>query len=330
MLQALSIIPKSYCKPLFLVHNDVSAHILFLAGDDAVRRILSLPMEGAKKLWTRFRSLPGGVDRPVSPPAVATTSVFVVAVREYLELPPRYVGVLFKDPLPEFHLDDRPEQLQLKRRLNALLDAYHELQSPAVLPKTDQGSELLPAELDEDERIEQVAARFLEAHDWPLTALPLVMEVFHHLGWSATRVALDTAMENGMSVRELELAFHLKVIWEGSDKYSQQSRWKNMPWPTALQIIRSFAAYPQKYEIESFIERLHDRWLNTPPAYRYSQFFLSYILKCCATQVTDCVTEHSRLLAHFDEIPFNNHSRPESYDIANVQLQQRLLELGVI
>lgn len=326
---ALSIIPKAYCKPLFLMHNDINEHILFLVRAYLVRRILSVPLDGAKKLWARIWAASGDSVQQSQPVARETTPAFVVAAAAHMVLPQRYVGVLLVDPYPEFHFDDRPDRQQLKRQLNKLLDAYHELLRPQRQPQIDE-PELLPAALDREERIEQVAARFLEAHDWPLSALPLVVEIFHQLGWSATRVALDAALENGMTVRELELAFHLKMIWEETDKYSQQSRWKNMPWHTAWQIIRSFQAYPQKEELEVLIERLHECWLHTPALYRSSNFFSCYVLKECVNSIPGAVSENLYLLADPDETPFNNYSVPESCDIAQMQLQQRLLELGVI
>lgn len=298
-------------------------------GDDSVRRLISVPFNKVKKILSRINPATGSDIQQFDSSATWVPLDFYVALSPYMVLPERSKDVLFKDLFSAYEFDSSVERQQLRRTLNNLLDAYYELKPPIPIAIFDE-PELLPDGLDEDERIEQVAAQFIETHGWPLSALSLVKDVFHRFGWSATRVALDTVVENGMSVSELALAFHLKNLWEASDKYSQNSKWYNLAWPTALEIIRSFHAYPQKEELERFLEDQYDRWLYAPPLYQQSHYFLSYILRRCRTESVSCIREGSRILENFDEVPFNNYTYPESYDIGKVQLQKRLIELGLI
>lgn len=273
-----------------------------------MRRILSTSLAKFKNLLSRALGL------PASEPIVLTE---------------RYEGVLLEDPFPEVYFDDSAEQRILRQQLNALLDKYYQLH-PFAMDIVEPDFELLPAELTKDERIDQVAAQFLEFHEWPITALPLVKEVFYQLGWSATKEALDAAIENGMTVKELELCFHLKTLWESSDKYAQRSRWQMMSWPSALYIIRSFRAYPQKEELDQLIEHLYDGWQHAPLSSQTNESFFSYIVTHLREWDTGCVIEGSGFLELTDRLLFNSYEYSDSYDIAQVQLRQRLLELGVI
>lgn len=283
-------------------------------------RILSTSLDKVKQFFDRLRStLTQDVDVPQLP----------ASVPEPMVLPERYEGVLLEDPFPEVFFDNQEAQRALKKQLNELLDNYYRLNLAAleVVKPVITG---LPTKLDTEEHLLQVASQFVNAHNWPISALPLIKEIFYQQGWGATRIALNVAIENGMTVKELELCFHLKTLWDRSEHYTSHSSWKVMSWPTALYVIRSFPSYPQKEELEHLLDSWYERWLYTPSSHQLSKHFLSYVLKQRDSYSLRLNSESSDFLVSPEEIPFNNYNYPESNDIAQVQLRQRLLELGVI
>ena len=305
--------------------------------DGSMRHLISTSISKVKKLWSKLRgqaqtsandhsltnSHGGAPPKGTELPPIAAISSPSVSSKK-----PDH-GLYFDDPLPEIYFDDGPEAQQLKQHLNTLLDEFHHLNSLVFSDKEIDPSDL-PNILTDDERVTQIAAQFIEDHDWPITALPILEEIFQHLGWAATKTALEEMVNNGMNVQELKIAYHIRCIWESSEKYTQSSRWKTFSWPMALLIIRSFQNYPQLEEVEVFIERLYDRWLNTPKHYKESYFFLSYLQKKCTTLSADHFTEANSRYPDYNDVPFNNYAYSESNDIKRMQQQQRLMELGVI
>lgn len=129
-------------------------------------------------------------------------------------------------------------------------------------------SDLLDGKLSREDRALQKAAELISNTGWPLSAWPLIQQIFVMSGWGATRLALEREIEKGMSPDELILAAHVKVIWAENDYYwiaydkngsSNLSQYV-LSWPTALLIVRSFESLPQIEEIEQFIESLFEYW----------------------------------------------------------------------
>lgn len=129
-------------------------------------------------------------------------------------------------------------------------------------------SDLLDGMLSREDRALQKAAELISNTGWPLSAWPLIQQIFVMSGWGATRLALEREIEKGMTPDELILAAHVKVIWAENDYYwiaydkngsSKLSQYV-LSWPTALLIVRSFESLPQIEEIEQFIESLFEYW----------------------------------------------------------------------
>lgn len=143
-------------------------------------------------------------------------------------------------------------------------DEHYDTQGSVV----DDSSDLPDGKISREDRALQKAAELISNTGWPLSAWPLIQQIFVMSGWGATRLALEREIEKGMSPNELILAAHVKVIWAENDYYwiaydkngsSKLSQYV-LSWPTALLIVRCFESLPQIEEIEQFIESLFEYW----------------------------------------------------------------------
>jgi hypothetical protein len=139
--------------------------------------------------------------------------------------------------------------------------------------------------LTREERARQVAADLIARTNWDQSALGLLTHIFVMSGWSATRVAIEREILEGLIREELVLAAHLKAVWAENDYYwiaislAGNTRLSNsiLSWPTALKVVRSFGAIPQVEELEAFVEQLYEHWMETPYLRRAFRSFARFL-----------------------------------------------------
>ena len=146
-------------------------------------------------------------------------------------------------------------------------------------------TELPDGRVSREDRALQKAVELISKTGWPLTVLPLVQQIFVMSGWGATRLALERAIEKGMTPEELILAAHVKVMWAENDYYwiaydrsgsSNLSQYV-LSWPTALLLVRAFESLPQIEELEQFIESLYEYWYERPHLRRAFRSFNRFL-----------------------------------------------------
>lgn len=136
-----------------------------------------------------------------------------------------------------------------------------------------------------EERAKQKAVELVYRYDWPHGTLPLIQQIYIMSGWGATRVALERAIDEGLTPEELVLAAHIKVIWADNDLYwiafdstgSTRLSYHALSWRTALMIVRSFESIPQVEEIDVLLEQLFEYWYENATLRRVFKAFARYL-----------------------------------------------------
>ena len=136
-----------------------------------------------------------------------------------------------------------------------------------------------------EERAKQKAIELVYRYDWPHGTLPLIQQIYVMSGWGATRVALERAIDEGLTPEELVLAAHIKVIWADNDLYwiafdstgSTRLSYHALSWRTALMIVRSFESIPQVEEIDVLLEQLFEYWYENATLRRVFKAFARYL-----------------------------------------------------
>ncbi|MCO7058641.1 MULTISPECIES: hypothetical protein [Pseudomonas] len=136
-----------------------------------------------------------------------------------------------------------------------------------------------------EERAKQKAVELVYRYDWPHGTLPLIQQIYIMSGWGATRVALERAIDEGLTPEELVLAAHIKVIWADNDLYwiafdstgSTRLSYHALSWRTALLIVRSFESIPQVEEIDVLLEQLFEYWYENATLRRVFKAFARYL-----------------------------------------------------
>ncbi len=152
-------------------------------------------------------------------------------------------------------------------------------------PVVSESEDWLADKLSREDRARQKAAEFIGKANWPISALPLVQQIFVVSGWASTRLALERELKKGLTAEELALAEHIKTIWSENDLYwiafdrSGDSRlsYSVLSWPAALKIVRSFDALPQEEEIEVLLENLFSCWYENRALCRVFKAFARYL-----------------------------------------------------
>lgn len=140
-------------------------------------------------------------------------------------------------------------------------------------------------QLTREERALQKAVALIVRYDWPHTTRFLIQQIFVMSGWGATRLALERAIDEGLTPEELVLAAHIKVIWADNDLYwiafdstgSTRLSYHALSWRTALLIVRSFESIPQVEEIDVLLEQLFEYWYENTTLRRVFKAFARYL-----------------------------------------------------
>lgn len=140
-------------------------------------------------------------------------------------------------------------------------------------------------QLTREERALQKAVALIVRYDWPHATRFLIQQIFVMSGWGATRLALERAIDEGLTPEELVLAAHIKVIWADNDLYwiafdstgSTRLSYHALSWRTALLIVRSFESIPQVEEIDVLLEQLFEYWYENPTLRRVFKAFARYL-----------------------------------------------------
>ncbi|MBJ2290552.1 hypothetical protein JFT44_11465 [Pseudomonas sp. MF5691] len=140
-------------------------------------------------------------------------------------------------------------------------------------------------QLTREERALQKAVALIVRYDWPHATRFLIQQIFVMSGWGATRLALERAIDEGLTPGELVLAAHIKVIWADNDLYwiafdstgSTRLSYHALSWRTALLIVRSFGSIPQVEEIDVLLEQLFEYWYENATLRRVFKAFAIYL-----------------------------------------------------
>ncbi|WP_248741633.1 MULTISPECIES: hypothetical protein [unclassified Pseudomonas] len=140
-------------------------------------------------------------------------------------------------------------------------------------------------QLTREERALQKAVALIVKYDWPHATRFLIQRIFVMSGWGATRLALERAIDEGLTPEELVLAAHIKVIWADNDLYwiafdstgNTRLSCHALSWRTALLIVRSFESIPQVEEIDVLLEQLFESWYENPTLRRVFKAFARYL-----------------------------------------------------
>ncbi len=145
--------------------------------------------------------------------------------------------------------------------------------------------------LTRSERAHQMAVDIIAEYDWSRAHLPLLHEIFIDHGWAMARVSIKREMNKGLTPDELKIAFYIRQLWTASTQYwisfihvtnnamHQQTRdaYKNMSWPEALRIIRSFHNTPSEEEVQYLLDELYDDWYGSVKKQREFKTFIRYV-----------------------------------------------------
>ncbi len=167
--------------------------------------------------------------------------------------------------------------------------AFYEFDPDTVFDTDKYQVESAGGELEDritrEERAKQKAVELVYKYDWPHGTLPLIQQIYVMSGWGATRVALERAIDEGLTPEELVLAAHIKVIWADNDLYwiafdstgSTRLSYHALSWRTALMIVRSFESIPQVEEIDVLLEQLFEYWYENATLRRVFKAFARYL-----------------------------------------------------
>ncbi len=167
--------------------------------------------------------------------------------------------------------------------------AFYEFDPDTVFDNDKYQVESAGGELEDritrEERAKQKAVELVYKYDWPHGTLPLIQQIYVMSGWGATRVALERAIDEGLTPEELVLAAHIKVIWADNDLYwiafdstgSTRLSYHALSWRTALMIVRSFESIPQVEEIDVLLEQLFEYWYENATLRRVFKAFARYL-----------------------------------------------------
>jgi len=150
---------------------------------------------------------------------------------------------------------------------------------------------LLKQKLSRTERAHQIAVEILAQYDWSRAQLPMLHEIFIERGWAMARVSIEREINKGLTPDELKIAFYIRQLWTESTHYwisfihvnnnamHQQTRaaYKNMSWPEALRIIRSFYNTPSEEEVQYLLEELYDDWYGSKKHRQEFKTFIRYL-----------------------------------------------------
>ena len=193
-------------------------------------------------------------------------------------------------------------------------------------------SDSLDHKLSWEDRALQKAAELVGKASWPISALPLVKQIFVMSGWGATRLALEREIAKGLTPEELILASHIKVLWAENDIYwiSGSSFSQGvLSWPAALLIVRSFDSIPQVEEIDVLLEDLFIHWYESTTLRRIFKAFALYLWFRFAN-LPGCLPANQR----FDycnpcEFPSEEYSDLGLHDGLDIEQTEELRAYGV-
>lgn len=241
----------------------------------------------------------------------------------------------------DFELDSEPGSAHILDDFEDDYAAYvfdpDEVFSPDELEGKNP-NENFSDKLSREDRALQKASELIGKTNWPLSALPLIQQIFVMSGWGATRLALEREIVKGLTPDELILATHLKIIWSENDTYwisfdkngSTRLSYYVLSWPAALLIVRSFESLPQIEEIEVFLENLFSSWIENTVLRRAFKAFARYLWFRFAN-LEGCLPASQ----HFDfcdprELPAEEYSDLGLCDELGIERTNNLREYGVL
>jgi len=202
---------------------------------------------------------------------------------------------------------------------------------------TVEPTDWFASKLSREDRAFQKAAELIGMANWPLSALPLVQQIFTMSGWGATRLALEREIAKGLTPEELILASHIKVLWAENDMYwiafdrsgSSSLSYYVLSWPAALLIVRSFDAIPQVEEIDVLLEELFEYWYESKTLRRTFKAFGRYLWFRFAN-LPGCLPANQRFnYCNPSYYPSEEYSDLGLHDELDIEKDEKLRAYGV-
>jgi hypothetical protein len=147
----------------------------------------------------------------------------------------------------------------------------------------------IPSRITREDKARKVAIEVAEKFGWDRKGVDVLTSLFVKHWWGASRSALERAIEGGADRRDIAVADQVRESWESCPEFASfvnyqgevSHRYSVLPWPTALQLVRSFASYPDASEVEHFLMESYEFWFRSSELVaRFNSFysFLRYIL----------------------------------------------------
>lgn len=130
------------------------------------------------------------------------------------------------------------------------------------------------------ERARQIAGDLGLRYGWDRNGIELLTDVFEKYWWSAAQRSMERELEAGLLPDELSLALESRQVWECYEEFGENLKgyaYPSLPWPTALEIVRSFRGYPDIAEIEVFLLDTYACWRSSLSQMRVHSSFLAYL-----------------------------------------------------
>jgi tetratricopeptide (TPR) repeat protein len=138
---------------------------------------------------------------------------------------------------------------------------------PDELPSREELSHI-PSRLTRDARARQVAVEVAERFEWDRAGVDLLTSIFVKHWWSASRSAVERALEAGATRHDIAGADTAREVWTTYPEFASfidysgetTHRYTVLPWPTALALIKAFPGYPDHAEIERLLVDSYEFW----------------------------------------------------------------------
>ncbi|BBL73697.1 hypothetical protein [Methylomagnum ishizawai] len=195
------------------------------------------------------------------------------------------------------------------------------------------------SKLSKIERAHQIAIQVGLEYGWDEVGIQLLTKVFYRYWWSATQVSMRRELASGLVPIELDLAEQAREIWYQYPEFSEEYRWpgemiqkyRYLPWPSALALIRSFGGYPEIEEVEKLLIDIYEHWrdcmlfMDKFPSFR---FYLDYRLGRSRDSLQEAPWvdfEFNDYLDYCGEL----HDGSDSGTLHERIIQEKLLSFGI-
>jgi hypothetical protein len=223
-------------------------------------------------------------------------------------------------------------------------DAWRETEPEGVefeeAPTSLEIAEVRTGRLSRAERARQVANEVANRYGWDQEGRDILERVFDEYWWNSAKRAIERELEGGLEPRELQLALEARAIWHQRSEfwnsfpregfgYVNTYPFPHLPWPTALQLVRSFDGYADPEEVDHFLSELFEQWYYDERRIAEHGSFLAYVKYRTQRREGDSLPgwcSFERNVSDAEESPYD-----EEVEAIRAELRQKqdLFRLGV-